>query len=106
MVYLGRAEGMNVAAVSFPLIARFRQVLKWPVWKSSDRKCPGRYFAMRIIFLNFACILTLLNIEGPPDEKLEGLFSDKSIIRYVASLWFTFTNSPRAIIFGDRDGYD
>ena len=61
---------------------------------------------MRIIFLNFACILTLFNIESPPDEKLEGLFSDKSIIRYVASLWFTFTNSPRAIIFGDRDWYD
>jgi cytochrome P450 len=45
------------------------------------RICPGQHFAMRTLFLNIACTLTLFNIEAP-DEKLEAKFSE-GVVRCV-----------------------
>ena len=50
---------------------------------------------MRTIFLNFACILTLFNVEGPLDEKLEAKFSGESIIRCVIIFQPVFPDIPR-----------
>ena len=49
----------------------------------SDRVCPGKHFAMRALFINITCILSLLNIEAPIDEKLEAGFSEKGALRCV-----------------------
>ena len=49
----------------------------------ADRICPGRFFAMRIIFLNVACILNLFDIGAPINEKLEANFDEERIIRHV-----------------------
>ena len=58
-------------------------VLRTCAWLSADRICPGRYFAIRMIFLNIACILTLFDIEAPIGEKLEAKFNEEQLIRYV-----------------------
>ena len=50
---------------------------------------------MRTIFLNFACVLTLFNVEDPLDEKLEAKFSGESIIRYVMIFQPAFPDTPR-----------
>ena len=42
----------------------------------SDRSCPGKYFANRVLFLNIACTLAVFNIEAPAGEKLEARFED------------------------------
>lgn len=60
--------------------------LRWtepPTRLSFCRICPGRFFALRTIFLNIACILTLFDIEAPLDGVLEPKFSEDSIMRYV-----------------------
>jgi hypothetical protein len=49
-----------------------------------DRVCPGRHFATRTLFLNIACILTLLDIKALPGEKLEAKF-DETFSRYATT---------------------
>lgn len=51
-----------------------------------DRICPGRHLALRTLFFNIACILTLFNIEAPLDEKLEAEFTEESM-RCVTTSW-------------------
>lgn len=48
---------------------------------SSRRICPGRFFAMRALFLNMACILALFDIEVPVGEKLKVRFNEEHILR-------------------------
>ena len=50
---------------------------------SFERICPGRFFALRTIFLNVACTLTLFDIGAPINEKLEANFTEELISRYV-----------------------
>ena len=50
----------------------------WPF----DRICPGRWFALRVLFLNIACTLAVFDIEAPVGEKLEPKFHE-SHVRYV-----------------------
>ena len=49
-----------------------------------DSICPGRWFALRTLFLNIACTLAVFDIEAPAGEKLEPKFRD-SLARYVMS---------------------
>jgi len=49
-----------------------------------DRICPGRWFALRTVFLNIACTLAVFDIEAPAGEKLEPKFHE-SPIRFVMS---------------------
>lgn len=49
---------------------------------SACRICPGRYFAMRTIFLNVATILTVFDIRVPLDEKLEPRYDEEHLLRY------------------------
>jgi len=51
------------------------------IFGSGRRICPGRYFAMRTLFINIACILTIFDIEAPIGEKLEARFNQENIIR-------------------------
>jgi len=51
------------------------------VFGAGRRICPGRFFAMRIMFLNVACILTLFDIEAPTNEKLEANFNEEHLVR-------------------------
>lgn len=48
---------------------------------------------MRSLFLNFACILTLFNIEPPVHEKLEANFKD-GFVRCVTISWPPFSDPP------------
>jgi len=49
-----------------------------------DSICPGKWFALRILFLNIACTLAVFDIEAPAGEKLEPKYHE-SIVRYVMS---------------------
>jgi len=49
-----------------------------------DRVCPGRWFALRALFLDIACTLAVFDIEAPAGEKLEPKFHE-SLARYVMS---------------------
>jgi len=64
------------------------------VFGSGRRICPGRHFAIRTIFLNIACILTLFDIEAPIGEKLEAKFNKEHILRKPAP--FKCTVKPRS----------
>ena len=50
-----------------------------------DRICPGRWFALRVLFLNISCTLAAFDIEAPVGEKPEPKFHE-SLTRYVVSL--------------------
>ena len=43
------------------------------------RICPGRWFALRTLFLNIACTLAVFDIEVPPGEKLEPKFHESHV---------------------------
>ena len=46
------------------------------------RTCPGRYFALRTLFLNIACTLAVFDISVPVGEKLEAKYHE-GVVRYV-----------------------
>lgn len=64
------------------------------VFGSGKRICPGRYFAMRTLFLNIACILAFFDIEAPAGESLEANFHEDGIVRNPAP--FNCKISPRS----------
>lgn len=64
------------------------------VFGSGRRICSGKHFAMRTLFINITCILSLLDIEAPIDEKLEARFFEKSALR--EPLPFKCTITPRS----------
>jgi len=43
------------------------------------RICPGRWFALRSLFINIACTLAVFDIEAPVGEKLEPKFHESHI---------------------------
>jgi len=50
----------------------------------TNRICPGKWFALRTLFLNIACTLAVFDIEAPAGEKLEPKFHE-SPVRFVMS---------------------
>jgi len=64
------------------------------VFGAGRRMCPGRFFALRTIFLNVACILSLFDIGAPIGEKLEASFSEERVIRKLTP--FKCTIRPRS----------
>jgi len=58
------------------------------------RICPGRFFALRTIFLNVAYTLTLFDIGAPTHENLEANFTEERVSRKPAP--FKCTIRPRS----------
>ena len=54
--------------------------------RSFGRICPGRWLALRSLFLNISSTLSVFNIEAPVGEKLEPKFHETHI-RYVMRSW-------------------
>ncbi|KAF9646067.1 cytochrome P450 [Thelephora ganbajun] len=49
------------------------------VFGTGRRICPGRWFALRTLFLNIACTLAIFDIEAPAGEKLEPKFHESHV---------------------------
>ena len=76
----GRGEGVN-SAVTLHLFSDGLLYLGVAEMVSLDRICPGKYFALRTLFLNVACTLAVFNIEPPTGEKVEAKFYDDGATR-------------------------
>jgi len=53
------------------------------------RICPGKYFALRSLFLNISCTLAAFDIEPPAGQKIEVEFYEAAVRCVMVPVFFT-----------------
>ena len=48
-------------------------------YMSDHRICPGRHLALRTLFLNISCTLSVFDISAPTGEKLEARYEEGAV---------------------------